>query len=149
MDILDKAFNPADIFFKRMEPRWYNEPPWWNSEDRNPDQKKRLIRAMLRQGDYSSLNLFYMAELGTAGLVVGESSPPQQLVQDDDAYYVDGCMMASDKAPSDEDSTGHTTLQEVGEWLGIGLDRQSCDTDGEELCPDGNPWRDYMFLWER
>ncbi|KAM4055770.1 hypothetical protein HRG_008376 [Hirsutella rhossiliensis] len=153
LGVLNEAFRGADISFKHMETKWYSEPVWWTSDDRDLDQKKRLMRAMLHRGNYKTLNLIYITEMSPAGLILGDSYPPEKLAQDDEPYYTDGCMISSDQAPNvaeDTNMSGYTTIHQVGEWLGIHhLDKETCDNHDEEYCPGGDPWTNYMFAWKR
>jgi hypothetical protein len=78
------------------------------------------MRRFLRKGDYKTLNLYFLKDVGNKTL--GRCYFPREVKLGSDEFYVDGCnarysTITGGSLPGYEQ--GITTVHEVGHWLGL------------------------------
>lgn len=120
---------------------------WTINADWAQDGDELAMKRKLRKGDYKTLNLYYINDLGGPN---GYCYFPTAASPGSDTFYKDGCSIQTDKM-----TNGQTTTHEVGHWLGLfhtfqgGCSEQgdlvddtpacqkswSCD-ESQDTCPD-------------
>ncbi|KJZ74721.1 hypothetical protein HIM_05838 [Hirsutella minnesotensis 3608] len=149
LHLLNEAFEPANISFVPMQTQYYTQPSWFDEPDRSVDQKKRMLRAMVRRGDYKTLNIIYIPEFAPNSSVVGDCYYPQPLDRDFGLYYYDSCMLRTDLAPNVDarrEMSGAATIHEVGHWFNLPhFGSSGCAAGSQGQCPGSDALNNYMF----
>lgn len=151
---MNAAYNPYGIFYKLRDVT-YTTNDAWASIAQSSDEM--AMKAALRNGSYSALNLYFHTDL--AGGVLGKCTLPTQIGSNTPAaaYVVDGCNLAAQTMPGGVIygyNLGKTAVHETGHWLGLlhTFEGYSCsgagdfvsDTPQESMSTDGCP----MVPWK-
>lgn len=98
------------------------------------DQGEVAMKTELREGDYSTLNLYFLSYLSG---YLGYCYFPTDAPQGSQDFIIDGCSIqygtwpGGDQTPYDE---GKTATHEVGHWLGLYHTFQGgCSGAGDEI----------------
>lgn len=99
----------------------YTVNPEWAANGDEVNMKKKL-----RKGDYKTLNLYYINDLGGPN---GYCYFPTKASTGSTTFIKDGCSIQTDKL-----NNGQTTPHEVGHWLGLYHTFQGgCEGDGDQV----------------
>ncbi|KAF2491780.1 hypothetical protein BU16DRAFT_128447 [Lophium mytilinum] len=156
LDALNTAYAPYKIAFNLLNITWTVNDAWAVGAGADDLAMKKG----LRQGKYSTLNLYFQTDL--AGSVLGKCTLPSSIGPGTPApsvYANDGCSVQAGTMPGgdvDGYDQGMTAVHETGHWLGLlhvfegnscagtgdfidDTPVQSTSTDG---CPTGSPGKD-------
>ena len=151
---MNSAYNTHDIYFTLRKSDFTTNDKWAAGATDSDDM---AMKKALRQGSYSSLNLYFQSDL--AGGVLGKCTLPTDVGKSPakSAYAVDGCNIAAGTVPGGNIygyNMGKTAVHETGHWLGLlhTFEGYSCsgngdfvaDTAQEAQSTDGcptNPWK--------
>jgi hypothetical protein len=133
IDALNEAYKPYDISFNLINVTWSTNDAWAVGEKPADDEMKKS----LRQGTYSTLNLYFQTDL--TGGVLGRCTLPSSMGQnepDASEYYNDGCNINANtmpKGPMNGYNAGKTAVHETGHWMGLlhTFEGYSCDGPGD------------------
>jgi hypothetical protein len=90
------------------------------------------MKTSLRQGDYSTLNVYFQTDMG--GGLLGYCYFPDYVVTGSPDFYLDGCIVLAGSVPGGSAvpyNEGKTVTHEVGHWFGLFHTFQS-DVCGDE-----------------
>lgn len=151
---MNAMYNNYSISFTLVNTTWSVSDAWAVGAGNDMD----AMKAALRQGDYATLNIYFMTNL--TGGILGTCSMPTNISSDDASSYAgDGCCVNAGTMPGgpiygyDE---GMTAVHETGHWLGLFhvFENYSCTGDGDYIadtpmqsvstngCPVGPPPQD-------
>jgi hypothetical protein len=149
LDSMNAAYKPYDITFNLINVTWSTNDQWAVGEKADDDEMKKT----LRQGTYSTLNLYFQTDL--AGGVLGRCTLPSAINDgktDPTVYFNDGCNINAHTMPEgamDGYNKGKTAVHETGHWMGLlhTFEGYSCtgpgdyidDTPMESTATDGCP----------
>lgn len=113
---MNEAYKPWGFSFKLAKITKTVNESWAYSygggpfgEDTEPD-----MRAVLREGSYKDLNLFFVRDM----IPGGKCELPVTNVTDETVLW-DGCLMRSQNPGELPPTFGQVTIHEVGHWLGL------------------------------
>ncbi|KAI8943761.1 hypothetical protein NX059_001737 [Plenodomus lindquistii] len=135
LDSLNESYNPYSISFNLINVTWTTNEDWATG---GPDPDTAMKKA-LRQGTYSTLNLYFQTDL--AGGSLGKCTLPSAVANgksDPTVYWSDGCNVNARTMPGGAMSgynAGKTAVHETGHWLGLlhTFEGYSCDGDGDYI----------------
>lgn len=145
---LNKAYNPYGVKFTLAGTTFTANDAWAVAAGSDMN----ALKQNLRQGTYSSLNLYFHTDL--SGGVLGTCTLPSQVSPGTpvSAYYTDGCNIAAATMPGASMqgyNQGKTAVHETGHWLGLlhTFEGYACsgngdfiaDTNFESASTDGCP----------
>lgn len=149
LDSLNDSYGPYDIKFNLINVTWTTNDAWAVGGG-DPDV---AMKKALRQGTYSTLNLYFQTDL--AGGVLGKCTLPSAIANgktDPSAYASDGCNINAHTMPAGSMqgfNSGKTAVHETGHWMGLlhTFEGYSCegtgdyidDTPVEKTATDGCP----------
>lgn len=149
LDSLNESYKPYNIQFNLINVTW-NTNDAWAMGDKAVD--KEMKRA-LRQGSYSTLNLYFQTDL--VGGVLGQCTLPTNIAdgkENPSVYFSDGCNINAHTMPNGKMqgyNKGKTAVHETGHWFGLlhTFEGYSCegpgdyidDTPAESTATDGCP----------
>ncbi|KAL6708356.1 hypothetical protein ACN47E_003280 [Coniothyrium glycines] len=135
LDSLNEAYKSYGITFNLVNVTWSTNDKWAvGATDDDNDMKKTL-----RQGTYSTLNLYFQTDL--AGGVLGRCTLPSAINNgktDPTVYFNDGCNVNAHTMPNgamDGYNKGKTAVHETGHWMGLlhTFEGYSCDGPGDYI----------------
>lgn len=113
VDVLNQDYSPWDIQFSLVNvTRTVNEEWAYYRAD-------LPMRRSLRQGDYSTLNIYFLTY---ADGYLGSCTYPYYVTEGSDQFYRDGCVVLSGSIPGGPlvpYNLGRTATHEVGHWLNL------------------------------
>lgn len=133
MDVLNQYYQGSGFQFTLQDVDWTINRNWaYNGSE-------YAMKQALRKGDYRSLNLYYISDLG--GGNTGYCYYPTNAPRNSNEFIRDGCIMSAWTAPGGVSpsgsrvfSTGRITVHEVGHWSNLvhtfGV-YNSCSGDGD------------------
>lgn len=150
---LNAAYNPYGISFNLKNVSWTINDAWAYANGTN----MASAQAALRQGTYSSLNIYFHTDLSGGLLGTCTLPAPLPLGATLQTYINDGCDVNANTMPGGSFggyNLGKTAVHETGHWLGLlhTFEGYSCtgpgdfvtDTRVESQSTDGcptNPWK--------
>lgn len=115
--MINDAYAPHGISFNHVDTTRTVNAEWGGGQDLDS------MKAELRQGDYSTLNVYTVDTLG--GIVIGQCSFPEQVTEGDSKFLEDGCMIVSESMPGQSDEPawreGGVLVHEVSRSLIIDI----------------------------
>ncbi|KAF2145911.1 uncharacterized protein K452DRAFT_304926 [Aplosporella prunicola CBS 121167] len=130
--VLNKAYNPQGISFTLKETTLTTNDAWAVGEGGDMD----AMKAALRKGDYSTLNIYFQSDL--AGNILGVCTMPSTVAPgvQPAQYSSDGCSVQAGTMPGGVTAgynQGMTAVHETGHWLGLfhTFEGKSCSGDGD------------------
>jgi hypothetical protein len=142
---LSKMYNPIGFFFNLINTTWTTNDAWVVGTGSDMDAMKQT----LRQGSYSTLNIYFQSDL--AGSILGVCSMPSQLDNpsastplDPSQYTSDGCSVNSGTMPGGSIygySAGMTAVHETGHWFLRLRYYLKCSLTPKIGCDLGDGWR--------
>jgi hypothetical protein len=149
---LNTAYNPNGISFTLVNTSFTTNDAWAVAAGTDMD----ALKAALRVGTYSNLNLYFHTDL--AGGNLGTCTLPSQVPagSDPSVHVSDGCNVNANTMPGgtmEGYNMGMTAVHETGHWLGLlhTFEGYACDGDGDFIddtpfesvstsgCPDKPP----------
>lgn len=158
MEILNKGFAPSNMHFHLQTIDKTVNKQWATIDLGKPgssDKHQREMQQALRQGDYRTLNIYYMSDVidddGESKLT-GFCPLPKAVESRSSDFIRDGCILNKGTLPGggfEPWNQGMITIHEVGHWNGLrhpfdgGCEEEDggdmiCDTPAE-LAPDMRP----------
>lgn len=158
MQTLNTVYNTFNVHFNLKNTSFTTNDAWAIGAS---DSDDLAMKNALRQGTYSSLNIYFQSDLD--GGILGKCTLPAQITGyvPPSAYANDGCNVNANTMPGgniDQYNQGQTAVHETGHWLGLlhvfegyscdasnvgdliaDTPQQSVSTDG---CPTGPPAQD-------
>ncbi|CEJ94153.1 hypothetical protein VHEMI09703 [[Torrubiella] hemipterigena] len=118
MEMLNQYFQGTGFQFTLENTDWNVNSNWAYNND------EYGMKKTLRKGDYRSLNLYYISDIGNGN--TGFCKYPVTTSTGSDDFYYDGCVMSAWTAPGGVSpsgstiySTGKITVHEVGHWSNL------------------------------
>ena len=133
LSALNTAYAPYGISFNLVNVTWTTNDAWAVGEkDADASMKRNL-----RQGSYSTLNIYFQTDL--VGGVLGRCTLPAPLspgAANRALYASDGCNVNANTMPDgtlEEYNRGLTAVHETGHWLGLlhTFEGYSCEGPGD------------------
>ncbi|KAI0018508.1 Metalloproteases [Xylariomycetidae sp. FL0641] len=129
LSYMNKAYAPYGISFN-LKAIDYTVNADWAKDTAEIDMKTAL-----RKGDYRTLNLYFLSNLGTN---LGYCYFPDVVQQGTKAFYRDGCTILSATVPGGSETSynmGGTAVHETGHWLGLyhTFQGNSCSGTGDQI----------------
>lgn len=128
MRVLNEDYAPSGFQFTLANATRTINPAWARLTENDPLEKD--IKAALRQGSYSDLNLYFYDDLegvlGYCYFPVANPSPEE--------LNTDGCSLVAASVPggsAERYNLGKTATHEVGHWLGLFHTFQGGCRDGD------------------
>ncbi|KAI0477048.1 hypothetical protein GGR56DRAFT_386619 [Xylariaceae sp. FL0804] len=126
---MQEAYAPYGITFNLVDID-YTIDTTWASDGAEIEMKKAL-----RQGDYSTLNIYFVNDLGN---LLGYCYFPDDVEEGTRAFYKDGCTVLSSSVPGGSTTNynlGGSAVHESGHWFGLyhTFQGNSCSGDGDEI----------------
>jgi hypothetical protein len=134
---LNKMYNPVGFSFNLVNTTWTINDAWATGASDDMNNMKQA----LRQGTYSTLNIYFQSDLN--GSILGVCSMPSQTSNpsstsptDPSQYFDDGCSVNSGTMPGGSIygyGEGMTAVHETGHWLGLFhvFEGYTCTGDGD------------------
>lgn len=136
---MNTAYNPIGITFNLVNTSFTANDAWAVADGSDMDN----LKAALRNGKYSDLNLYFHTDL--SGGILGTCTLPSQVPpgSDPSVYVSDGCNVAAGTMPGGDIggyNAGGTAIHETGHWLGLlhTFEGYACDGDGDFI--DDTPY---------
>jgi hypothetical protein len=132
INTMNAAFKPYNIQFNLINTTWTTNDDWAKGDKSiDPDMK-----AALRQGTYTTLNIYFQTDLDG---VLGRCTLPSPISvnhADGKAYVNDGCNVNAHTMPKglkDGFNEGGTAIHETGHWMGLlhTFEGNSCTGPGD------------------
>lgn len=128
MSILNQYFQGTGFQYTLRDIDWTVNAQW--AYDRDEFGMKKA----LRRGDYKTLNLYYITDIGPNHTNTGHCNYPFNA--DANGVINDGCVMSGWTTPggdSPQFSTGRITVHEVGHWNNLihTFDGNNCNGRGD------------------
>lgn len=130
---LNQVYNQYGISFVLQNVDWTVNDDWAVAA---ADTDMDALKAALRQGTYSDLNLYFHTDL--AGGNLGTCTLPSQVPagSDPSVYVSDGCNVNANTMPNGAMqgyNMGMTAVHETGHWLGLlhTFEGYACSGDGD------------------
>ncbi|KAF4435054.1 hypothetical protein F53441_13604 [Fusarium austroafricanum] len=115
IDLLNKTYKPWNFSFKLMKiTRTVNSKWAYPIDGPGRSETEGKVRAVLREGGYRDLNLFYIADMPPGGKC--DLPVPNPTKED---ILFDGCIMRPDNPGEAPAKFNFVTVHEVGHWLGL------------------------------
>lgn len=140
MNVLNKYFLGTGFQYTLKGVDWTINAKWAHDRD------EVAMKKALRKGDYKTLNLYYITDIGPNHTNTGHCRLP---VPNATAYdiSIDGCVMSGWTAPGGDDrlfSEGRITVHEVGHWHNLlhTFEGYTCDGNGDfvdDTPPESTP----------
>ncbi|ROT37214.1 metalloprotease [Sodiomyces alkalinus F11] len=137
LDVMNEDYAPWNIEFSLINVTRTINVVWAN------DQQALPMRRALRQGDYSTLNVYFLTN---ASGYLGYCTYPRQVEEGSDIFYRDGCVVLADSVPGGaltRYNLGRTATHEVGHWMNLAHTFQGgCGCVGDmihDTPPSANP----------
>ena len=134
MQEMNTAYNPYGISFTLVNTSFTTNDLWAVAAGTDRD----ALKAALRVGTYSNLNLYFHTDL--AGGNLGTCTLPSQVPQGAAAstYVSDGCNVNANTMPGGTMTgynMGKTAVHETGHWLGLlhTFEGYACTGDGDSI----------------
>ncbi|KAJ9630767.1 hypothetical protein H2203_001291 [Taxawa tesnikishii (nom. ined.)] len=131
---MNTAYNPYGVNFNLVNTTWTVNDLWAVAAGSDMD----AVKAALRQGTYSTLNLYFHTDL--AGNILGTCTLPNTVPAgaDPTLYVSDGCNVNANTMPGGivlGYNQGMTAVHETGHWLGLlhTFEGYSCTGDGDSI----------------
>ncbi|KAF2641451.1 hypothetical protein P280DRAFT_507003 [Massarina eburnea CBS 473.64] len=126
MEVLNNAFGPHGLGFVLKNTTWNvdNDSRSWTIKGQKGWDSK--MQPTLYQGDYATLNLYIVKQLG--GMTAGFCGMPMNQTGN---HNMDGCVFVWSTLPPR--GLGMVAVHEIGHWLGLGHVFNEC-TDCEPTC---------------
>ncbi|KAF2855260.1 hypothetical protein T440DRAFT_207061 [Plenodomus tracheiphilus IPT5] len=133
LDSLNESYSPYSMTFNLINVTWTTNDDWAVGGG-DPDT---AMKKALRQGTYSTLNLYFQTDL--AGGVLGKCTLPSAVANgksDPTVYWSDGCNINAHTMPAGAMAgynAGKTAVHETGHWMGLlhTFEGYSCEGDGD------------------
>lgn len=130
---LNTAYNPHNIRFNLLNTSFTVNDAW--AVGAGDDDG--AMKAALRQGSYSALNIYFQTDL--AGNILGTCTLPSEIGEapvDRVVYVADGCNVQANTMPGGSVlgyNSGMTAVHETGHWMGLlhTFEGYACDGDGD------------------
>ncbi|KAI1342609.1 Metalloprotease [Xylariaceae sp. FL0016] len=127
-EYLEEAYAPYGITFNLVDIDYTINTDWAS------DGAEIEMKQALRQGDYSTLNFYFVNDLGN---LLGYCYFPDDVTEGTRAFYKDGCTILSSSVPGGATANynlGGTAVHESGHWFGLYHTFQGgCTGDGDEI----------------
>lgn len=140
LDVMNQEYAPVGFSFD-LKGVDYTTNDKWAAIDVETDQDAiDAMKAKLRKGTYSTLNVYFLSDMANG--LLGMCEFPTADIQTDDpsSYAFDGCMVHGGSMPGKPDfpgkfDLGYTAVHETGHWFGLYHVFQdgSCDHDGDKI----------------
>lgn len=130
---MNQMYNNYSISFNLINTTWTVSDAWGVGAGNDMSDMKTA----LRQGDYSTLNIYFMTNL--TGGILGTCSMPTNISSDAPSSYTDdGCCVNAGTMPGGPIygyNEGMTAVHETGHWLGLFhvFENYSCTGDGDYI----------------
>lgn len=131
---MNTVYNKYGITFNLANVSTTANDAWAVAEGSDMD----ALKSALRQGTYSSLNLYFHTDL--SGGILGTCTLPSQVTDPSDPsqYVSDGCNVNAATMPGGSMTgynEGMTAVHETGHWLGLlhTFEGYSCTGDGDSI----------------
>ncbi|KAF5638493.1 metalloprotease MEP1 [Fusarium tjaetaba] len=130
--VLNAAFAPHNISFDLKNTTYTTNSKWAGGGD------EIGMRRELRQGDYSTLNLYFVdtARLGSTS-ALGYCTFPSNTTTGSDVFIRDGCVIEAQSVPGGDAAPynlGGTAIHEVGHWFSLfHTFENGCDAPGDSV----------------
>ncbi|KAH7326336.1 hypothetical protein B0I35DRAFT_131887 [Stachybotrys elegans] len=114
MDVLNADYGPSGISFNLLGVTRTVNTQWAS------DGNELAMKQSLRRGDYSTLNLYFLYNLG--GGTLGYCYFPTTAAAGSTAFYRDGCSILYSTVPGGSATgfnLGRTATHEVGHWMNL------------------------------
>jgi hypothetical protein len=94
--VITEAFAPHGISFNLVNVTWIVDAHWAMGDD----EEKLKFKRVLRQGNYSTLNLYFLKKT-KAGKTIGHCTAPEEPAPSHGSrdFYQDGCTMMTSTMP--------------------------------------------------
>ncbi|KAG8625135.1 hypothetical protein KVT40_006886 [Elsinoe batatas] len=130
MDVLNDAYAPAGISFTLAGTDFTVNSQW--AAATQGSTAERQMKTALRKGDYGTLNLYFLSNLG--GGLLGWCTFPSSSA----TLVNDGCINLASSMPGGSATNynqGLTAVHEVGHWFGAYhvFQGQSCSGSGDQV----------------
>ena len=127
IDVLNAAYAPHGISFNIVETDWTVNPDWAD------DQDELAYKTVLRKGDYSTLNIYFLRKPKFQAL--GYCYYPGEFEEGSAAFILDGCVIDAASVPGGSAAPynlGGTVTHEVRTLhLGQGINGTTRDDTNE------------------
>jgi hypothetical protein len=125
---MNDAYRPSKVEFKHINTtRTINKK--WATNGGEVEMKKAL-----RQGEYKTLNLYFLSSLG--GGLLGYCYFPVKTKPGESDFILDGCTILAASVPGGSAvpfDLGHTATHEIGHWMGLYHTFQGGCTGGDSI----------------
>ena len=111
---MNSDYAPSGVSFVLKGVDYTVNPDWSENQD------ELAMKTALRIGDYKTLNVYFLTNLG--GGLLGYSTFPDDFAPGTDDFYYDGCTILSTSVPGGSEThydEGKTATHEIGHWLGL------------------------------
>ncbi|KAF4303092.1 Peptidase M43 pregnancy-associated plasma-A [Botryosphaeria dothidea] len=129
LDVLNAQYAPYGVSFNLVGTTRTVNSGWAD------DSNQLAMKRSLRQGDYSTLNVYFQRTLQQNAL--GYAYFPDNVAQGSTEYYLDGASIMASSVPGGSEAPynlGVTATHEIGHWLGLYHPFQGgCTGDGDEI----------------
>jgi len=118
LQVLNDDYAPSGVKFRLIAVSRTVDPEWAFGTGNRTDLLE--MKKALRQGDYKTLNLYFMTSPGPG--LLGQCTFPDDFEPESDDFYQDGCILLQSTVPggaSVDADLGRTATHEVGHWFGL------------------------------
>ncbi|KAI9754298.1 MAG: hypothetical protein M4579_004762 [Chaenotheca gracillima] len=130
--VMNGAYASSHVSFKLISTDYTVNDAWASQTGSLP------MTTALRKGTYSSLNIYFLTDLGSGVLGTCALPSPNPGSSTSQYYIVDGCYVAAQSVPGGSIygyNQGKTAVHETGHWLGLlhTFQGNSCSGDGDSI----------------
>lgn len=133
--VMNTIYNNYSVFFSLINTTFTVNDTWAVGEG-NDDT---VMKTALRQGNYSTLNIYFQTDL--YGSVLGNCELPTDIGTapvDSSVYVLDGCNVQAGTMPNGsvtDYNLGKTAVHETGHWLGLlhTFEGYACSGNGDYI----------------
>ena len=127
LDVMNEDFAPSGVSFTlKGTTRTVNSSWAFNDEELE-------MKTALRQGDYKTLNVYFLTDLGSG--LLGYSTFPDHFEPSSEGFYLDGLVILHTTVPGGPETNyneGKTVTHEAGHWFNLYHTCQGgCTGDGD------------------
>ncbi|KAI0201168.1 metalloprotease [Astrocystis sublimbata] len=112
---MNSAYNPHGVSFTLASSDWTVNTQWAR------DGNEPAMKAALRKGSYSDLNIYFLGDLG-GGLLGYCYFPTSDNAEGSEGFMLDGCTILGQSVPGGSAAPynmGGTAAHEVGHWMNL------------------------------